>query len=103
MTSSPRRRAAGGPSRSCSPRSASKTRQISETAQRVLRAVKEARQPDRLLFTELPAACGFAGFEASGMVDAAEVEAYFNTLRSGFRELQGAYPHLLAEIERLIL
>ena len=42
----------------------SKTRQLAETTQRVLRAVKEARQPDLLLFTDLPVACGFAAFEA---------------------------------------
>lgn len=33
-----------------------KTKQIGEAAQRVLRAMKEAKQPDRLLFVDLPAA-----------------------------------------------
>jgi hypothetical protein len=80
-----------------------KTKQISETAQRVLRAMKEARQPDRFLFVDLPAACGFAAFEASGKTAAGQVEAYFTQLRSAFSELQRAYTHLLAEIERLIL
>jgi hypothetical protein len=80
-----------------------KTRQISEAAQRVLRAVREARQPDRLLFIDLPAACGFPPFEASGKVNAAQVDAYFTQMRSAFAELQRAYPHLLAEIEKLIL
>jgi len=51
-----------------------KTRQISEAAQRILHAVKDARQPDRLLFVELPAACGFAPFEATGAVDGGQVE-----------------------------
>src|SRR5262249_2133863 len=58
-----------------------KTRQISEAAQHVLRAVREARQPDRLLFAELPVACGFPAFEASGEVDAALVDAYFTQMR----------------------
>jgi hypothetical protein len=80
-----------------------KTRQTAETTQRVLRAMKEARQPDRLLFTDLPAACGFAPFESRGKVDGSQVEAYFTQLRAAFAELQRAYPHLLAEIERLIL
>ena len=80
-----------------------KTRQISEAAQQVLRAVKEARQPDNLLFTELPAACGFPPFEASGEVDPGQVDAYFMQMRSAFAELQRAYPQLLTEIERLIL
>jgi hypothetical protein len=80
-----------------------KTRTISDTAQCLLRAVKEARQPDGLLFTDLPVACGYPGFEASGTLEAAQVENYFATLRSAFAELQRAYPQLLAEIERLIL
>jgi hypothetical protein len=80
-----------------------KTRQICETAQRVLRAVKEARQPDRLLFTDLPAACGFPAFEATGEVNAGQVDAYFSQLRSAFAELQRAYPHLVSDIEGLIL
>ncbi len=80
-----------------------KTRQISETAQRVLRAVKEARQPDRLLFIDLPAACGFSAFEAAGEVNFGQVDAFFAKLRSAFAELQRAYPHLLSDIEGLIL
>jgi hypothetical protein len=80
-----------------------KTRTITESAQRVLRAVREARQPDRLLFIDLPVACGFPAFEASGKVDAGRVDAYFAQLRSAFADLQRAYPHLLADIERLIL
>ncbi len=81
----------------------SKTRQLAETTQRVLRAMKEARQPDLLLFTDLPVACGFPAFEAKGKVDAEQVEAYFTQLRSAFTELQRAYPHLLAEVERILL
>lgn len=80
-----------------------KTRQLAETTQKVLRAMKEARQPDLLLFTDLPTACGFAAFQSRGKVDSVQVEAYFTELRSAFAELQRAYPHLMAEIERLIL
>lgn len=80
-----------------------KTRGISENSQRVLRAVKEARQPDRMLFTDLPAACSFPPFEASGKTDTKQVDAYFTLLRAAFVELQRAYPLLLAEIERLLL
>jgi hypothetical protein len=85
------------------PEYVSKTRQLAETTQRVLRAVKEARQPDLLLFTDLPVACGFPAFGSRGKVDALQVEAYFAQLRGTFAELQRAYPHLLGEIERLVL
>src|SRR5207237_833613 len=80
-----------------------KTRKISDAAQRVLRTVKEARQPDQLLFTDLPVASGFPPFEASGKVDTEQVEAYFLALRTAFSELQRAYPHLLAELEQMVL
>jgi hypothetical protein len=76
---------------------------MSDAAQRVLKTVKEARQPDRLLFADLPAACEFPPFESSGKVDAALVEEYFTRLRAAFVELQRAYPQLLAEVERLVL
>jgi hypothetical protein len=44
------------------PEFVTKTKTISDTAQKVLKAVREARQPDKLLFADLPAACGFAPF-----------------------------------------
>ncbi|MBP3955366.1 hypothetical protein J8F10_08745 [Gemmata sp. G18] len=80
-----------------------KTRQISDTAQKVLKAVREARQPDKLLFVDLPAACGHPPFEASGKADQKQIDAYFAQLRAAFTELQRAYPNLLATIESLTL
>ena len=68
-----------------------------------MRAVKDARQPDRLLFIDLPAACGFAAFEASGKIDPRQVEDYFTRLKQAFSELQRAYPQLLAQVQRLVL
>ena len=85
------------------PEYVTKTKQISETSQRVLKTVREARQPDKLLFTDLPAACGQPAFEASGKADQKQIDAYFVQLRGAFTELQRAYPHLLTDIERLIL
>jgi hypothetical protein len=79
-----------------------KTRQISESAQRVLKTMKEARQPDRLLFDDLPNACGCPSFGSSGRVAAEKVESYFSSLRLAFAELQRAYPQLVSEIKQLI-
>jgi hypothetical protein len=81
----------------------SKTKHLGLTAQRVLKVVKDARQPDRLLFTDLPVACGFAPFAATGTVDTTQAEAYFSELRVAFGELQRAYPQLIDEVERLIV
>src|SRR5205823_5989990 len=47
--------------------------------------------------------CGYPPFEATGKADAKQVETYFTKLRAAFVELQRAYPHLLADIERLLL
>jgi hypothetical protein len=80
-----------------------KTKQIGEYPQRVLKAMKEARQPDRLLFVDLPTACGYPAFEASGNLDVGRVNEYFARLRQAFTDLQRAYPQLLHDIERLIL
>lgn len=80
-----------------------KTRQISDTAQKVLKAVRDARQPDKLLFVDLPAACGHPPFEASGQADPKQIDAYFAQLRAAFTELQRAYPNLLAAVEALTL
>jgi hypothetical protein len=80
-----------------------KTRLIGETAQNVLRAIREAREPDRLIFADLPAACGFPAIESRGKIDPVQLDTYFSLLRSAFVELQQTYPRLLVEIEALIL
>ena len=85
------------------PEFVSKTKQIGECAQKVLKTVREARQPDKLLFVDLPAACGFPAFEATGKTEKKQVEAYFSQLRSAFTELQHAYPQLVADIEKMIV
>lgn len=80
-----------------------KTKHLSPTAQSVLRAIREARQPDRLLFVDLPTACDFPAFETKGKVGQDQVEPYFETLRSGLAELQSAYPQLLTDVEHLLI
>lgn len=80
-----------------------KTTRISESAQRVLKAIREARLPDKLLFVDLPAAFGLPAFEATGKADGGRVELFVAQLRTTFAELPRAYPLLLTDIERLIL
>jgi hypothetical protein len=80
-----------------------KTMSLGLPAQKILGAIRDARQPDRLLFLDLPLACGAPTFESRGKVDSRQVESYFEVLRAGLAELQRAYPQLLADLERLIL
>lgn len=80
-----------------------KTHEISDTARSVLRAVQEARQPDRLLFSDIPKACGFAEIQANTKLDEDEVSRFFDVFRGALAELQRAYPQLLMSIQKMIL
>jgi hypothetical protein len=80
-----------------------KTRQLSGTAQEVLRVIREARQPDLLLFVDIPAACGFPAFDADAKLSDEQVGRFFDVFRGSLAELQRAYPQLLGSIQRLIM
>jgi hypothetical protein len=78
------------------------TKQVSEPAQAVRQALREARSPDELLFERLPLACGLAPFRADEPAGEARVEPFATALRAALQELQDAYPRLLGEIGRQI-
>src|SRR5207247_223424 len=59
-----------------------KTRQHSATAQAVLRAIREARQPDQLLFVDIPIACGFPAFDADSPFPDDQIIRFFDAFRS---------------------
>lgn len=80
-----------------------KTKKISNIAQVVLRSLREARQPDHLLFAELPIACGFLPFQATGSVNDETLDKFIETLRGTLGEIQRCYPHLLTTIEKSLL
>jgi hypothetical protein len=74
------------------------TRQVSERAQAVRQALREARSPDELLFERLPQACGLATFRADEPEGEARVDVFATILREGLQELQEAYPRLIRAI-----
>lgn len=78
------------------------TRDVSDVASRVLRTILDAREPDQLLFTELPEACGYAPFEPNGRVKKDRMEQFFTTLQQALADLQHAHTRLLMTIERLM-
>lgn len=84
------------------PEHVSKTEQISPTARNVLRAIREAKEPDQLLFSDLPTACGVQPFPSRGALKPKEIESFFGALRAALAELQQAYPKLLAKVEDLV-
>jgi hypothetical protein len=74
------------------------TRQLSERAQAVRQALREARSPDELLFERLPLACDMPPFRADEPEGEARVDAFGAALRDACEELQDAYPRLIREI-----
>jgi hypothetical protein len=80
-----------------------KTRQVSDTARDVYHAIRNARQPDRLLFEDIPKACGIEAIEPESHLSEATLARFFDVFRGALAELQRAYPTLLASIKHLIL
>lgn len=81
----------------------SNTQQLSDAARGVLRAIKETREPDKLLFHDLPSACGARPFEAKRRIKSDELEKFFTVFRAALAELQQAYPRLQSAVEQLVL
>ncbi len=78
------------------------TKRISPTAIAVRDCLLQAKEPDVLLFSELPVACGAAAF-GSSHAQSADLGAFFRTLKQALAELQRAYDDLLAEIQTVLL
>lgn len=81
------------------------TRATSALSQRTLAvrdALASATEPDALLFSELPSACGVESLDADAPSDADRARHFVAELRAALRELSGAYELLLARVEGLI-
>lgn len=84
------------------PRYTMLTQDLSDAAIALRRAITDAREPDALLFEQLPQALGFDAFGPSIEADSKTVDAFFNTLRGALSELNRAYDNLLSFIENLL-
>ncbi|UQA61413.1 hypothetical protein [Polyangium aurulentum] len=73
---------------------AKKTGALSVTAKAVRNVLIDAREPVKLLFRDLPVACGVAPIPPNETVDDAAVQVFVSTLRSALDELRGAYQAL---------
>ena len=73
---------------------AQKTRRISELALKVRQAFFLSKSPEKLLFEELPAACGYAGIDV--------LDGYSQALIHTLRDLKQAYASLLDEFRVLL-
>ena len=85
------------------PRYTMLTQDLSDAAIALRRTITDAREPDALLFEQLPQALGFNAFGPSVETDSKTVNAFFNILRGGLSELNRAYDELLSFIEGLLV
>ena len=92
------------------PRYTMLTRDLSNAAIALRKAISDAREPDTLLFEQLPQALGFDPFGPSIEADSnlsrwnrGTVDAFFNTLQDTLSELKQAYDDLLSSIEEMLV
>jgi hypothetical protein len=78
-----------------------RTASLSPKAVAIREALLAARDPDHILFHDLPIACGFDPFEVS-KAHPGGVRAFFHELQSGFAELQRCYDDLLYRLQQLL-
>ena len=85
------------------PRYTMLTQDLSDAAIALRKTISDAREPDALLFQQLPQALGFDPFGPLAETDSKTVDAFFNTLRSALSELNRAYDELLSFIEDMLV
>ena len=73
---------------------ARRTLRISQQARDIREALVRAREPARLVFDDLPAACGCPPFGGNQAENPENVEEFVGTLEAGLREIRNAYPAL---------
>lgn len=77
------------------------TKNISTTALAIKDAIFSSKDPDTLLFNDLPHACGVEPFAANVAADG-QLTTFFNCLKAALIELQRAYDDLLFELRALL-
>lgn len=69
------------------------TKRLSPTGLAIRDAILNAREPSKLLFTDLPKACGFDPIGADATISK-PIHAFVKTLKASLDELRDAYPGL---------
>ena len=85
------------------PRYTMLTQDLSDAAIALRKAISDAREPDALLFEQLPQALGFDPFGPSAEIDSKTVHDFFNIFRSSLSELNRTYDDLLSFIEQMLV
>jgi len=80
-----------------------KTKRISSEAQAVVQALQKAQEPDELIFTSLPIACGLEPIVSGVSEDGAAIAKQFKgKLVQVLHEIQNSYDQLLAHCHSLL-
>lgn len=79
-----------------------KTQQLSKEAIAVRDALRDAREPDELLFTILPLACGLNSIGISNEQDDIAIQRLKKILVQAIQELQSAYDSLVDKCKHLV-
>lgn len=78
------------------------TKALDRAAIAVRDAILNARDPARLLFTDLPVACGIRPIAEQGS-SAKEIQHFIRTLKGGLEDLRAAYPELHERLKAYLL
>ena len=78
-----------------------KTQELSDAAKSLRQVVRNASEPDELLFRQLPESLGFTHFTADA-TDSQMVADFFNTLQAVLSELSQTYEKLLNSLELML-
>ena len=79
-----------------------RTQRISPVAQKIRDYLTVATRPDKLVFEDLPAACGIPPITPRGQLTEDQLARFITTLRDGLGELQRCYDDLLVELTQSI-
>ncbi|MHB8597167.1 MAG: hypothetical protein ACYDER_10180 [Ktedonobacteraceae bacterium] len=79
-----------------------KTKQLSREARAVRDALRDAREPDELLFTTLPQACGLASIGIFDEQNDIALQQFKKVLVQAIQELQSAYDSLVDNCKHLV-
>ena len=77
------------------------TKKLSPTALAVRDTILAAREPSKLLFKELPMACGFESFPVTAP-GGKEVQAFTRSLKAALDELRAAFPELHTRLRQVL-
>lgn len=84
------------------PQYTQKTQNLSKEAIAVRKALLEAKEPDELLFTDLPQACGFSFIDLNSSIEANQIKSFRKKLILALQELQTVYDNVLNHCRNLI-